>query len=200
MYTRTVTDPKSSNDIARIHMESFPGFFLTFLGEGFLTELYWGFITDTNSGVICAFDDTDRMVGFLAYSKDISLFYQYLIGNRFVPLAWRSMAAFLKKPAIIFRLLRAFRYSRATQRPDRYVHLSSLGVMNSVQNQGIGGLLVSTLKKTVDDGSFVYINVDTDKCDNIAANDFYLSHGFKLDHSFTTPEGREMNEYRFWLG
>ncbi len=43
------------DNIVDIHMKTFTGFFLTFLGEGFLKHLYKGFIKHNESNVIGAF-------------------------------------------------------------------------------------------------------------------------------------------------
>ena len=42
------------DEIVDIHMETFTGFFLTFLGKGFLKQLYKGFIEHNKSGLIIA--------------------------------------------------------------------------------------------------------------------------------------------------
>ena len=42
------------DDVVKIHMETFAGFFLTFLGKGFLRQMYKGFIAHENSGLIVA--------------------------------------------------------------------------------------------------------------------------------------------------
>ena len=44
-------DSDKARMIARLHIVAFPGFFLTQLGESFLTALYQGYIEDDNSGV-----------------------------------------------------------------------------------------------------------------------------------------------------
>ena len=47
-------DSDKARIIARLHIVVFSGFFLTQLGESFLTTLYQGYIEDDNSGVIVA--------------------------------------------------------------------------------------------------------------------------------------------------
>lgn len=199
LYSRLIDEPHRAAEIARIHLEAFPGFFLTFLGPGFLKELYREFIVEENSGVIGAFDDEERLVGFLAYSEDISRLYSLLLEEKALILGWYSFLAFVKKPTIMLRLLRALKYPRTANRNEPYVLLSSIGVLPSGHNKGAGSLMVKTLKEIVVSGPCDYIKVETDKSGNTEANSFYIKHGFTLVHSFTTPEGREMNEYRFQL-
>lgn len=198
LRTEILVSAEYVDDIVEIHMKTFTGFFLTFLGRGFLKHLYKGFIEHDKSNVIGAFED-DRLVGFLAYSEDISAFYKYLIRKRLLPFAFYGALAFFRKPAIMLRLLRAFTYPESSKRPEPYVELSSIGVLPEAKNKGIGTMLIDELKKTVSNGQFSYIKLETDRLNNDAVNAFYIKNGFVLDRSYTTREGREMNEYHFKL-
>lgn len=196
--TEILNSTEYVDDIVDIHMKTFVGFFLTFLGKGFLMYLYRGFIEHKDSNVIGAFDG-DILVGFLAYSEDISGFYKYLIRKRLLPFAFYSVLAFFRKPGIMIRLLRAFTYSKSSKRKETYVELSSIGVLPEAKNKGIGTMLIDTLKKNIDNDRFSYIKLETDRLNNDAVNAFYVKNGFVLNRSYTTKEGREMNEYYFCL-
>jgi ribosomal protein S18 acetylase RimI-like enzyme len=168
------------------------------LGRGFLRNLYKGFITHENSNIIGVFED-DKLLGFVAYSENISKFYNYLIKKSLIPFAWYSFRAFLKRPKTMFKLLRAFTYSENSKREETYIELSSIGVSPDVKNKGVGSMLIDALKNEIDSEQFSYIKLETDKIDNDAANAFYLKNGFELNNSYFTRENREMNEYRFAL-
>ena len=51
--------------IVEIHLESFPGFFLTFLGHDFLSLLYKG-RQDDPEGIVWVVENDDRIEGFVA--------------------------------------------------------------------------------------------------------------------------------------
>lgn len=186
------------NEVVNIHMQSFSGFFLTFLGKGFLKQLYKGFIEHEDSGLLTAIED-DKIIGFLAYSADLSSFYKCLLRRHFFSLAWYAGVAFLRNPPIFFRLLRAFSYSENAKRDEKYVELSSIGVLPDMEGKGVGTHLISTLKRKVNTDKYQYIKLETDAENNEAANNFYKKNGFVLDHEYVTHEGRRMNEYRFDL-
>ena len=192
-------NPKYVNEIVDIHMNTFEGFFLTFLGRGFLKTLYKGFMSHPQSGIIIAFEDA-RTIGFCAYSEDLSSFYKYLIKKKLPQFAWYALGAFFRKPAVMLRLLRAFTYSEESKRDEKYVELSSIGVLPEMKNKGVGSMLVKELCRIIDAEKYKYIKLETDKNNNESANKFYQKNGFVLDHSYKTPEGREMNEYRYYLG
>ena len=53
-------DKEKINEVVDIHMKSFSGFFLTFLGKGFLKQLYKGFLEEKNSDLIVAFGEDEK--------------------------------------------------------------------------------------------------------------------------------------------
>lgn len=186
------------NDIVEIHMETFAGFFLTFLGRGFLKTLYRGFMEHPHSGIILAVED-DKPIGFCAYSEDLSGFYKYLIKRKLLLFAWYAAGAFFRNPRVLFRLLKAFSYSRESKREELYIELSSIGVLPNVKNKGVGTKLIKMLCNISDTSRFVYIKLETDKDNNEGANHFYQKNGFILVHTYETIKGRRMNEYRYYL-
>ena len=188
---------KELDDVVKIHMETFEGFFLTFLGKGFLTQMYKGFIDHTNSGLIVA-KYNGKIVGVLAYSEDLSAFYKYLINTRLISFAWYGLGATIRKPSTMFRLVRAFLKPSETKRGEKYVELSSIGVLPEVKGQHIGTYMIDKLKEIFDEDKYEYINLETDAENNNGANLFYVKNDFKLVRSFETPEGRKMNEYRWY--
>lgn len=185
-------------EVVEVHMRSFQGFFLTFLGRGFLRQLYLGFVEHEGSGLLVAVDGS-RVAGFLAYSADMGALYKHLLRRRLLPFAWYALLGFLRRPKTFFRLMRALRYPREAKREDSYVELSSIGVLPEQSGAGIGTMLVNALKGIAKESPAVYVKLETDAKDNDKVNSFYQSNGFTLHHTYETPEGRVMNEYRFCL-
>lgn len=200
MKIDTLKDKSGVSDVVEVHMKSFTGFFLTFLGKGFLNQLYKGIIEYEGSGLIVAIDEDDTIKGFLAYSDDLSGFYKYLLKNHLVSFAWYAVLGFLRNPKIFFRLIRAFSYSNKAKREEKYIELSSIGVLPETEGEGIGSELIHALKKSFDLCKYEYIKLETDAENNESANHFYQKNGFILDHEYQTYEGRKMNEYRFYTG
>jgi ribosomal protein S18 acetylase RimI-like enzyme len=191
-----IPDRKKTKSIARLHMRAFPKFFLTQLGYSFLETLYVGYIEDKDSGIIIAEKEGD-IVGFIAYSNDYPKFYQGLMKRHMVKFIICSMAAAIKHPSFIKRLLGALRKSDEVKREEKYVELASICVDPQIESNGIGTLLIDYLKSIVDYAKYEYINLETDAVGNDAVNKFYMKNGFILERQYITPEGRVMNEYRF---
>ena len=189
-------DKSTIQAIARLHKRAFPTFFLTQLGVPFLTTLYTGYMEDKNSGIIVA-ENKGRIIGFIAYSKDYSRFYKGLMKNHLIKFAFCSLGAAIRHPSFIKRLLGAFKKSESVVKEEQYVELSSICVDPRIESKGLGSKLIDYLKGIVDFNTYAYINLETDAEENEGANHFYVKNGFKLARTFTTAEGRKMNEYRY---
>ena len=75
MKIATLKNKTRVNEVVNVHMQSFTGFFLTFLGKGFLRQLYKGFVEHENSGLLVAVgDDEDLARRILEILSDRSLY------------------------------------------------------------------------------------------------------------------------------
>lgn len=192
------TEKDTINDIVSIHLNTFTGFFLTFMGRGFLNLMYRSYAEYRNSGILVAFEE-EKPVGFLAYSGDLSGLYKYMIKKRLIPFAWYSLGAFFRKPTVFMRLVRAFLKPGESKREEKYIELASIGVDPNVKAKGVGSQLIDALKARVDFDKFAYITLETDAINNEGANHFYQKNGFVIEREFETNEGRKMYEYRWSL-
>ena len=73
-------------DVASLHLDAFPNFFLSRLGPRALRELYSGMLADPTGIAIVAQKD-QRIVGFTAGTTDSRSFYRRLFLQR-----WRRFA------------------------------------------------------------------------------------------------------------
>lgn len=192
-----VYDKQVIGDIVQIHLDTFEGFFLTFMGRGFLKQMYRSYCDHDGSGLLAAFDEDGQIIGFLAFSSDMSGLYKHMIKKRLIPFAWYSLGAFLRKPKVFMRLIRAFLKPSESKRDEAFVELASIGVKPQIKSKGVGTQLIDSLKCRVDFERFEYITLETDAVDNEGANHFYQKNGFELQRTYETREGRKMNEYRF---
>ena len=182
--------------IVSVHMETFTGFFLTFMGRGFLKSMYSSYCQHGDSELLAAYDG-EILIGFLAWSADMSGLYKFMIKKKLIPFAWYSLGAFFRKPKVFMRLIRAFLKPGESERAEAYVELASIGVDPSVKSRGVGSALIDELKTRVDFSKYEYITLETDADNNEAANRFYQKNGFVLERTYETNEGRRMNEYRW---
>ena len=84
-------DKETLRRLVYIHMQTFSGFFLTFMGKGFLKNMYQCYCRHEDSNLLGAFNADGEIVGFLAYSKNMSGLYKYMIKRKLIPFAWYSL-------------------------------------------------------------------------------------------------------------
>lgn len=191
-------DRKMIEAVTEIHMETFPSFFLTFMGKGFLRQMYLSYTEHADSDILVACE-RGQVLGFVGYSKNLSGLYKHMLRYHLIPFAWYSLGAFLRKPGVFMRLMRAFLKPSESRREEPYVELSSIGIQPGAKGRGIGSKLIDELKCSVSPQEFAYITLETDALNNEIANAFYKKNGFSIVRTFNTKEGRTMHEYRFIL-
>lgn len=189
-------EKKLINDIVTIHLNTFTGFFLTFMGREFLNQMYTSYCDYEEAGLLVAEED-GKAIGFLAYSSNFSGLYKFMIKTRLIQFGWYSIGAFFRRPSAFMHIISAFLKPGEAKREEKYVELSSIGVDPNNKSKGIGSLLIDSLKRKVDFTKFAYINLETDAVDNEGAIHFYEKNGFVRERMFETDEGRKMYEYRF---
>ena len=190
------TEKNIINTVVSIHIEDCKGFFLTFMGTGFLRLMYRSYTEYKDSGILVAFEG-EKPVGFLAYSGDFSGLYKYMIKKRIILFAWYSFGAFLRKPKVFIRLVSAFLKPKEVKREEKYVELASIGIEPDMKSKGVGSKLIDVLKAQTDFTEYAYITLETDAENNESANYFYRKNGFVLKRKFETNQGRKMFEYRY---
>ena len=200
MEIRTVAPGEKAivKEVVRIHLDAFSGFFLSFMGKGFLKHMYTSYCEHKASTLLVAIDDDGSVVGFLSYTHDMSGLYKYMIKKKLIPFAWFSLGAFLRKPRVFMRLVRALLKPSESERKEKYVMFTSLGVDGTKKCRGVGSMLFTKGKESVDFSEFEYISLETDVEHNDITNHFHKKNGFKIVREFTTHEGRRMYEYRYY--
>lgn len=184
------------NDVIKIHIKAFPGFFLTLLGSNFLNRLYKNFIYDTFS--ICMVAEMNLSIkGFVVGNlKPDKLFRNMLIRQGFLFLIY-SVQALIRNPSLVFRKL-IYALSYRGERPEGFVHpalLSSIGVDPLGKAKGVGSHLIRAFCwEAFSKGSDV-IYLTTDKDHNELVNSFYVKNGFKILDIIESTKGRKMNRY-----
>lgn len=180
--------------VVQVHLKSFPGFFLTFLGAAFLRELYVATLAD-DDGIGIVAEDVNGIGGFVTGTAQPAGFYRRLLRQRWWRFGLAAVAPVLRRPSIIPRLLRAFsKPGHATHQEDRGT-LMSIAVLPEIQGKGIGQALVRAFLAEAACKGLRQVDLTTDRIENEAANRFYQQMGFVCEQTYTTPEGRAMNEY-----
>jgi GNAT superfamily N-acetyltransferase len=187
--------PAEIDAMVKVHLRSFPGFFLTFLGRKFLKQLYRGILMDP-SGIVWIVKEEDRLLGFVAGTLEPAGFYSRLIKNRLFGFALASIWPLLRRPGIFLRLWHALRKPAESKAiPKGTALLMSIAVDPAVQNQGVGKMLTEAFCDECARQGASQVCLTTDRDGNDQGNRFYARRGFVLTRTFRAREGRAMNEY-----
>jgi ribosomal protein S18 acetylase RimI-like enzyme len=183
-----------------LHLLAFRGFFLAFLGKGFLRQLYRAAAGHKETVGYVALDDRDNVVGACFGFINARRYYRELLKKRWWAFALHSIWPVLRRPAIIPRLLRARKHEGDP--PPLSVRplgsLLSIAVRPSSQGTGVAtALMRATCQEYVRRGIHaVYLNTDANNNDMVRG--FYKAKGWKFIGYYTKPESRRMCWY-VWL-
>jgi GNAT superfamily N-acetyltransferase len=191
--------PHHIDDVVAVHLKAFPGFTLSCLGARFLKEFYSGVIEDP-TGINFVFIDQQNLVGFVAGSAQPNGFYRRLLRKRWWRFGIAALPAVISNPKIFPKLFRAFSMSKEKLPHPNCATLMSIAVDPALQGHGAGKQLVEAFLKESLVRGVEAVNLKTDAECNDWVNQFYINMGFDLHRTFTTPEGRVMNEYVYYLG
>lgn len=186
--------PSDLHQVVEVHLKSFQGFFLTFLGARFLRELY-GNIQKDSKGILFVAESQGRIEGFIAGVEEQSGFYQRLVKKRQWAFSVAALGALIKRPSIAPRLIRALRRPAESKQASAEACLMSIAVRPESEGREIGRRLVQQFCRELASRGAHAVCLTTDKDKNDVVNHFYEKLGFRLVRSYKTPEGRLMSEY-----
>lgn len=183
--------------VVRLHLASFPDFFLSFLGQRFLALFYSGVVIAPEGIAFVYLNDSKQPSGFVAGTSNPQGFYSRLLKRDWLKFALASIVPILKKPAIFRRVARAVSHPSDNPVGDDVAGLFSIGVLPELQGTGAGKALVQAFLAEAKARGCTKVFLTTDRDKNDAVNVFYSKLGFTVERQYSTPEGRRMNEY--WI-
>jgi len=183
------------NDAVQIHLKSFQGFFLTFLGPDFIYLLYKAILLDSSGFGFCCVQDDGKMMGFVIGSINPSNLYRRLIVKYWWPFGLAAFRTFIRNPGILLHLIRFLNKPFEALPAKNCGTLMSIAVDPTNQGKGLGKQLVKSFLCEARQRGLDYVNLTTDKINNDAVNHFYLSQGFQIARILTYVDKRIMNEY-----
>ena len=188
---------KNISRVVEIHLASFPGFFLTYLGARFLLIYYNAICTAPEGIAYVHVDDVGFPAGFVAGTSDPRGFYSRLLRQDWIRFSLASLAAIVRKPSILPRVARGFLHPSRNPAGEEVAGLFSIGVLPKLQGTGAGRMLVDSFLSEARKRGCRRVFLTTDRDGNDAVNAFYRKLGFRVERQFETSEGRAMNEY--WI-
>lgn len=189
--------PAGKEDIAgmvAVHTASFPGFFTTSLGSGFLALLYGSILDEPGSVSLVATAEDGKVVGFAVGVANQVLFYRRLAARRWLAFGAATFRSAVMHPAVLPRLWRGLWYADEAESAATPFLLVSLAVASPAERKGIGTTLVHEFARRVQKAGADAFCLLTDRDNDGSTNAFYRKMGFRTARTLCTREGRWMNE------
>ena len=175
-----------------VHKDSFKGFFLTELGDHFLST-YYDCVRKDDKGVLIGLFDESQLCGFFAattlskgFNKDIikkNFLQFFLIGLRLL---------FTQIPSLV-RLFKNFtKTSKEVKDSGEYAELLSIGVSVNKQGRGLGKKLLTQFEDEMRLKGCSTLSLTTDYNDNEKAIHFYKDLGYSVYYDFIAYPNRRM--------
>ncbi len=181
--------------LARVHRDAFPDFFLSTLGEPFLTEFYRAFLGDRSAVALVARDPAGVPLGAVVGTTEPAGFFTRLIRRRLLGFAWAGVRALASHPGSAARLMRAIGYRGDQPAGQHGALLSSLCVDPHRQSVGIGTALIRAWEAETARRGVATAFLATDAIGNDGVHAFYVARGWRVAEGYVTREGRAMNRY-----
>jgi len=174
--------------MARCHIESFPGRFMTEMGHRWLGALYQFFIKHPKSICRVAVDANDKVIG-LATGGDPHIRDEFLSSALFrYPhiILWKLLSKRLVRRVLLRELARKLHrnnsaaLSKDTQSPNTKVrsgNLLSICVLPDFEGAGIGGKLIESFQLACKAEGYHRLTLSVLKQNNRAVT-FYTKHGW----------------------
>ena len=177
------------NDIARIHLISFSGFFLSSLGLNFLKIYYSSCLKNKNTIAIGLFDECGNLQGFAIGTSNASGFQKEILINKFFISLIRMI---ILRPSILIRLV--FNLNKSPQKRDvkDYAELLSIAVLPKLKGYGYGKMLLDEFEFNAKKMGVNKVALTTDFYDNDTVINFYKTNNYRIYYDFTTYPKRKM--------
>ena len=182
-----------SNQIANIHLKSFPNFFLTTLGYSFLKSYYSSCAKSKEAISMCAINqDDNKLLGFSVGCLNSKGFNKRLILSNSLEYSYRAILLLFTKPIALIRLFKNLSKNNNKDDKGNYAELLSIGVAPDKNGFGIGRNLLVKFENQVREKGINTVTLTTDADSNDSVLNFYKKSGYTVYYDFETFPNRKM--------
>ena len=185
-------DKEDLPKVVEVHKDSFKGFFLTELGDHFLT-VYYDCVRKDDRGLLIGLYEESQLCGFFAATILFKGFNKHLIKRNFFRFSLIGLRLLFTQMPSLVRLFKNFtKTSQDMEDNGEYAELLSIGVSVNKQGQGIGKKLLMQFENEMRLKGCSSLSLTTDYYDNEKAIQFYKGMGYTVYYDFTTYPNRKM--------
>ncbi len=182
--------------VIKVHALAFPGFFLTYMGYGFLKEMYSGYLTHPSGIFLVAVYDGE-LVGFVTGTTSPGLFFTELRRKRAFFFLLYALPGLLRRPFLVVKKLFSAMFYHGDKPAEikNSALISSIGVAPNMQGKSVGKKLLERFEEQVFSNGVESIYLITDESNNDYVRKFYSRNHYDIESRFTQNTGRTMLRY-----
>ena len=181
--------------LAKLHIQIFPGFFLSTLGVSFLTSYYK--VVLRHPETICLFaEDIDHQVyGYVLGRANAKGYLKRIVKSAPLSFSIHALRLLFTRPMALIRLIKNLekrRNDKDVSDDQNYSEIGLIGVVPDYKGLGIGHKLLNEFQNRLKSFGVNYLSLTTDAKNNESTLIAYKSWGFKVYYSFVSYPDREM--------
>lgn len=182
--------PLTIKQMTALHFQLLQESFLNYFGQNLVEKVYEVFLNSQNNLVLIAYENPQKIAGFLVAIKDINLFKNTVFADNFWLFFRQTLATLTKNPLFILYILR---WAVTKNRANITTHLQFIAVGPRWQRKGIGTKMMKLLQDKLAKDKVKHFLVATKK-QNLQSNQFYRKLKFRLLYTEKIFDS-EMNFY-----
>ncbi|HEY5371860.1 MAG TPA: GNAT family N-acetyltransferase [Hanamia sp.] len=185
-------EKKELAKVVNVHKDSFRGFFLTELGDHFLS-LYYDCVQIDEKGLLLGYYDEGELLGFCAATTLSKGFNKRLIRKNLFQFSLVGLRLlFTRIPSLVRLAKNLSKKSTTINDTGEYAELLSIGISAKKQGLGIGKKLLIQLEKEIELKGCTKLSLTTDYSNNDKALGFYKGMGYEIYYDFIAFPNRKM--------
>jgi len=187
-----IVSKEDISQVVDVHKASFKDFFLTELGDHFLS-VYYNCVRKDKRGILLGFYEEGKLYGFAAATTVSKSFNTHLILENIFQFSLIGIRLLFTKTSALIRLFKNFSKTNASVNDKgEYAELLSIGVSDKKQGQGAGKKLLLELEETLKTKGCSQLSLTTDFYNNEKAIGFYNGLGYEIFYDFIAYPNRKM--------
>ncbi len=181
--------------LAKLHIEVFQGFFLSTLGEQFLSRYYKVVLKHPETICLFAVDETHNICGYVLGRINAKGYLKRIVKSSPFVFACEAIRLLITKPKALIRLLNNLDKKREDSEvydSQDYSEIGLIGVLPQYKGHGIGHKLLDEFEVILKKNGVSKISLTTDAENNANTLAAYKAWGFENYYSFVSYPNRKM--------
>lgn len=177
---------------AFVHTQAFEGFFLTTLGQGFLSTYYRACLKSYHTIAVCAYDEEDNIIGFASGSTWSKGYNKNIILANKMAFGLAALNIIMTRPLALVRLINNLSKNNNEEDKGDYAELLSIAILPTHKGLGIGKQILIEFEKEALAKNCHRISLTTDFDNNEDVIKFYKKLDYEVFYNFITYPNRKM--------